>query len=101
MPAAKSDQRTPGINRGAAFIVEVDGKTVSAHQGETVLGVLWAAGIRRLRVTPLKKQPRGFLCGMGVCFDCLVQVNGRLNVRACLEPVRPGMCIKTGTSNEG
>jgi predicted molibdopterin-dependent oxidoreductase YjgC len=88
-------QRSPGVARGTAFTVEVDGRTLPAHEGESVLGVLWAAGVRTLRLTPRKKEPRGFLCGMGTCFDCLVQVDGRLNVRACLEPVRPGMTIRT------
>jgi predicted molibdopterin-dependent oxidoreductase YjgC len=89
-------QRSPEVARGTAFSVQVDGRALPAHEGESVLGVLWAAGVRTLRLTPLKKEPRGFLCGMGTCFDCLVQVDGRLNVRACLEQVRPGMTIRTG-----
>ena len=95
MPQAEPDQRTPEVARGAPFTVEVDGRPLPAHEGESVLGVLWAAGIRRLRITPLKKEPRGFLCGMGTCFDCLVRVDDRLNVRACMEPARPGMRIAT------
>ena len=89
------------VARGAAFTVEVDGSAVQAYEGETVLGTLWACGVRRLRATPLKGEPRGFLCGMGVCFDCLVQVDERLNVRACLEAVRPGMKIRTGKTDAG
>jgi predicted molibdopterin-dependent oxidoreductase YjgC len=99
MPQADADQRTPEVARGALFTVEVNGRPVPAHEGESVLGVLWAAGIRCLRITPLKKEPRGFLCGMGTCFDCLVRVDERLNVRACLEPARPGMRITTGSSD--
>jgi len=101
MPQAEPDQRTPQIARGAAFIVEVDGRPLPAYEGESVLGVLWAAGVRCLRLTPLKKEPRGFLCGMGTCFDCLVKVDNRLNVRACLEPARPGMRITTGANHAG
>lgn len=101
MPQTEPDQRTPQIARGAAFTVEVDGRALPAYQGESVLGVLWAAGIRCLRLTPLKKEPRGFLCGMGTCFDCLVKVDDRLNVRACLEPARPRMRITTGAKNAG
>ena len=95
MLPADAGLRTPGIERGASFSVEVDGRTVQAHAGETVLGVLWAAGIRSLRVTPLKAEPRGFLCGMGTCFDCLVTIDDRLHVRACLEPAKPGMRVAT------
>ena len=101
MAQAEPDQRTPQIARGAAFTVEVDGRELPAYEGESVLGVLWSAGIRSLRFTPLKKEPRGFFCGMGTCFDCLVQVDDQLNVRACLEPARPGMRITTGANNAG
>jgi predicted molibdopterin-dependent oxidoreductase YjgC len=88
-----ADGRSPGVRRGAAFAVTFDGKTLSAYEGETVLAVLWAAGIRALRKTARTRQPRGFFCGMGVCFDCLVTVDGRPGVRACVEPARPGMAI--------
>lgn len=101
MPKAEPDQRAPHIARGAPFTIEVDGCAIPAHEGESVLGVLWAAGIRCLRITSLKKEPRGFFCGMGTCFDCLVTVDDRSNVRACLEPARPGMHITTGTRNAG
>jgi len=95
MHPADPDLRTPGVERGAAFTLEVDGRPLPAHEGETVLGVLWAAGVRSLRQTAVKGEPRGFLCGMGTCFDCLVTVDDRLNVRACLEPAQPGMRIVT------
>jgi predicted molibdopterin-dependent oxidoreductase YjgC len=72
----------------------VDGVEATAHEGETVLAVLWAAGIRTLHRTARTRQPRGFYCGMGVCFDCLVNVDGRHAVRACMEYVRPGMIIR-------
>jgi predicted molibdopterin-dependent oxidoreductase YjgC len=97
----RADLRTADIERGAAFTVEVDGEALPAHAGETVLGVLWGAGIRTLRRTALKGEPRGFLCGMGTCFDCLVTVDDRLNVRACLEPARPGMRIATRNADAG
>jgi predicted molibdopterin-dependent oxidoreductase YjgC len=87
------DARSPDIRRGAAFTVTFDGKTLAAHEGETVLAVLWAAGIRALRKTARTQQPRGFFCGMGVCFDCLVTVDGRPGMRACMESAKPGMAI--------
>jgi predicted molibdopterin-dependent oxidoreductase YjgC len=87
------DARSPDIRRGSAFTVTFDGKTLAAHEGETVLAVLWAAGIRALRKTARTQEPRGFFCGMGVCFDCLVTVDGRPGVRACMESAKPGMTI--------
>lgn len=99
MQEARADERTPGVERGRPLTIEVDGRSIEAYEGETVLGVLWAAGVRTLRVTPLRKAPRGFFCGMGTCFDCLIDVDGHHNVRACLEPVRPGMRISTAGSS--
>jgi D-hydroxyproline dehydrogenase subunit gamma len=85
--------RTRGICRGAAVSVFVDGKEMRAFEGETVLAVLWALGEHTLHTTARTQEPRGFYCGMGVCFDCLVTIDGTFNVRACLEPVRAGMEI--------
>ena len=87
------DLRSPAIARGERLTIVVDGREVIAHAGESLLGALWAAGIKGLHVTARQHEPRGFFCGMGVCFDCLVTVDGRVNVRACLEPVRPGMRV--------
>lgn len=90
-----TDLRTPGVRRGSSFMVDVDGREIIAHEGESVLAVLWAAGIHRLHLTARIRQPRGFFCGIGVCFECLVSIDGNNNVRACLEPVRQGMRIRT------
>ena len=92
-PRSRGDARTPGVRRGRAFTLTFDGPELTAHEGETVLAVLWAAGIRTLHVTARTRQPRGFFCGMGTCFDCLVSIDGRLGVRACMEPARPGMAV--------
>jgi predicted molibdopterin-dependent oxidoreductase YjgC len=89
----EGDVRTPGVERGPPVTVFVDGAERRAHEGETVLALLWALGEHALHVTARTREPRGFFCGMGVCFDCLVTVDGRCNVRACLEPVRAGMRI--------
>jgi predicted molibdopterin-dependent oxidoreductase YjgC len=91
---ANVDLRGPALRRGAPVVVRVDGRELLAREGDSVLGVLWAAGLRTLRVTGRAKEPRGFFCGIGICFDCLVTVDGRPNVRACLEPVRPDMRIE-------
>lgn len=40
-------------------------------------------------------EPRGPLCGMGICFECRVTVDGVPHRRACLEPVRAGMVVET------
>jgi hypothetical protein len=80
---------------GPAFTVTFDGRPVEALPGQTVAAVLWAAGVTSWRDTRREGRPRGVFCGIGVCFDCLVTVNGRPNQRACLVPVRPGDEIGT------
>jgi NADH dehydrogenase/NADH:ubiquinone oxidoreductase subunit G len=76
--------------------VTVDGDPVQAYPGETVATVLLAAGRRTFRHTDQLHAPRGLFCGMGVCFDCLVTVDGQPNVRACVTPVHAGMVVETG-----
>jgi predicted molibdopterin-dependent oxidoreductase YjgC len=83
-----------GISRGPAFHIEIDGQTVTAYPGETIATVLMAAGQRLIRHTSIAGEPRGLYCGMGVCFDCLVTVNGHPNLRACITPAHPGDRIK-------
>nr|WP_202516573.1 MULTISPECIES: (2Fe-2S)-binding protein [unclassified Streptomyces] len=79
----------------AAHTVTFDGRPVEALPGQTVAAALWAAGVTAWRSTRGTGRPRGVFCGIGVCFDCLVTVNGRADQRACLVPVRPGDVIRT------
>jgi predicted molibdopterin-dependent oxidoreductase YjgC len=79
--------------RGAAARILVDGQQIAAHQGESLAAALLAAGIRQLRASPRKGAPRGAFCFMGVCQECVVQVNGA-TVQACLVPVTDGMVVR-------
>jgi predicted molibdopterin-dependent oxidoreductase YjgC len=72
-----------------------DGEEVRAFEGQTIAAALLAAGRRIWRYTSRRREPRGLFCGMGICFDCLVRVEGRPNVRACQTPVREGMRVET------
>ena len=73
----------------------LDGRPLPFTDGQTVGAALTAAGIRSWRTTRVAGRPRGLFCGIGICFDCLVVVDGRPNQRACLVPVRPGMQVTT------
>lgn len=86
----------------AAFTVFFDGRPVQSTPGHTIAATLWQAGILCWRRTRTTGEPRGVFCGIGVCFDCLVTVNGRPNQRACLLPAQPGDVITTqsGTGHE-
>lgn len=71
-----------------------DGRTLQARQGVSIAAALTEAGIRALRLTPTG-APRGMFCGMGVCQECLVVVNGQPSQRACMTPLTEGMEIST------
>ena len=83
------------VERGPAVTVTVDGGPVPAYQGETLAAAMLAAGKRAFRHAPRTGSPRGLFCGMGVCYDCLMEVDGRPNVRACMTPVADGMRAET------
>ena len=89
-----------GVQRGARFEIEVDGRTMVAHEGETVAAVLLAAGKKIFRTTSNRGRPRGLYCGIGLCHDCLVVFNGEPNVQACQTLVSPGCRIDTQTGLE-
>ena len=88
------------VRRGRPVAIEVDGEAIQAFEGETIATALLAAGRRVLRHTQ-EGAPRGLFCGIGVCFDCVVEVNGESSVRSCMTPVRPGMSIRTPQALEG
>ncbi|MFF0204011.1 (2Fe-2S)-binding protein [Streptomyces sp. NPDC005017] len=90
--------RSPAELVGAApdtFEITFDGRTLAALPGQSVAAVLWAAGVLAWRTTRTGGRPRGAFCGIGHCFDCLVTVDGRPNLRACLVPARPGDTVTT------
>jgi predicted molibdopterin-dependent oxidoreductase YjgC len=75
--------------------VSVDGNEIEAREGDTVAAAMLAAGIVQFRTTPVSGAPRGPLCMMGACFECLVTIDGIGSRQACLTVVRPGMTIET------
>ncbi len=91
----QSNRVTEGIERGERIEIEVDGRPVEAFLGETVAAALIAAGRLTLRRTDRAHAPRGLYCGIGICFECLIGIDGRPRVRACQTPVAPGMRVDT------
>lgn len=79
----------------AWYEVDVDGRPVHVVPGQTLGAALMAAGIRAWRRTRHDGRPRGLFCGIGVCFDCLVTVNGQPSLRACLVEARAGDVVTT------
>lgn len=79
----------------ASVLFYVDGQEIEGREGDTIASAWLAAGFGALRRTLRSGEPRSIFCGMGVCFDCVVTVDGVRGVRACMTPVRAGMQVKT------
>ncbi|WP_440712579.1 (2Fe-2S)-binding protein [Gordonia sp. FQ] len=77
-----------------------DGRPIDARPGQTVGAALTDAGVRSWRTTRFGDAPRGLFCGIGVCFDCLLTVDGAPNQRACMVPARAGMTCESGGIRE-
>ncbi len=81
---------------GAAVAITVDGKPVAARAGDTVAAPrCWPPASTIAAPTPVTGAPRAPYCLMGVCFECLVTVDGVGSRQGCLIPVREGMKVET------
>ena len=89
-----------GVKRGQQFEITVDGEKIIAYEGETVGAALMAAGQRTLRYTNKKEQPRGLYCGIGLCQECRMVINGVANTQACQTLAAPGCQIETQKSDQ-
>lgn len=69
-------------------------QSVTAISGQSIGAALIADNQRAFRKTRFNQNDRGLFCGIGVCFDCLVVVDGVSNQRACLIEVKPGMRVQ-------
>src|SRR5215469_5151520 len=84
-----------GQPEAAAVALIVDGKPITAREGDSVAAALLAAGIAACRATPVSGAPRAPYCMMGVCFECLVTIDDVGSRQACMTRVRPGMRVET------
>lgn len=75
-------------------IFEFEGEAISALSGESVAAALLAANKLIFRETPVTNSARGPFCMMGVCFDCLMVIDGEPNIQACQVAVRDGMSVE-------
>jgi len=74
--------------------VTIDGTPARVAAGQSVAAAVLAQGLPWTRRTPLSDAPRAPLCMMGVCFDCLMEIDGIANRQACLVTVAEGMLIR-------
>lgn len=75
--------------------IHFDGQAIPCQAGDSVAAALLAAGIDRFRTTPVRGADRMPYCMIGVCFDCLVEIDGQADRQACLVPVAEGMKVRT------
>jgi len=73
----------------------VDGISVRVPAGSMVSTAVAIAGIAAFR-TSVSGEPRGPLCGMGICFECRVTIDNQPHCRSCQVPCEPGMDVRTG-----
>lgn len=89
------DLRIGSIKRKQEIQLIVNGQEIKAYKGETVLAALIASGYKILKTNPVSHEPRGAFCGMGICFECTMTIDGVLNTRACMTEVHEGMTVET------
>lgn len=73
--------------------IEFEGAALSVPAGVSLAAALLVSGVTHTRESAVSGRPGAPYCMMGVCFECLVEVDGQANCQACLLPVRAGMRV--------
>jgi aerobic-type carbon monoxide dehydrogenase small subunit (CoxS/CutS family) len=74
-----------------------NGRDVSCESGQSIAAALIADGNRELRSTRFGDKPRSIFCGIGVCFDCVVVIDGVANQRSCVIAAKQGMKVESAS----
>lgn len=88
-------------DEGRKVDIIYDGRRLEARRGEPIAAALMANGIKALHYTRRAGEPRGVFCAQGRCTDCIMIVNGVMNVRTCVTPVEEGMVVQTQSGIKG
>lgn len=78
-----------------------EGRAIVARKGDSVAAALLADGVLDVRLSPVGGGPRAPFCMMGVCFDCLVEIDGVASRQACMTTVADGMVIRRQRQTQG
>jgi hypothetical protein len=81
-------------SRRPTVAVTVEGRTVAVPAGASAAAAVLAAGFDSIRETPGEGRDRAPYCMMGVCFDCLAEIDGVPNRQSCMVEVKPAMRIR-------
>ena len=83
----------PDAGRAMVGVI-VAGQPVQVPVGASAAAAVLLAGLPAIRTTAVRGEPRLPYCMMGVCFDCLAEIDGVANRQSCMVPVTPGMRIE-------
>ena len=76
------------------LMVRFDGREVVGREGDTVAAALLAAGLQGFRTTAVSGASRAPYCLMGVCFECLMEIDGVASRQACMVMLAEGMAVR-------
>lgn len=94
MPTDSLFQPLAGSAPTATVQIHFDGRPLQVPAGRSVAAALLLAGVQHFRRSAVSGEPRAPYCMMGVCFECLVEIDGVPSRQACLVPVREGMQVR-------
>ncbi|MEG6615539.1 (2Fe-2S)-binding protein [Peptococcaceae bacterium 1198_IL3148] len=83
------------FEKGSKVKFYYNGQALEGYEGETIAAALHANGVRTMRESIHLHRPRGLFCNIGNCSSCLMVVDGKPNVRVCVEKLRAGMYVET------
>ena len=87
-------RRRPDSPPPATVLVTIEGHDLRVPEGASAAAAVLLAGLASIRETPVTGAPRAPYCLMGVCFDCLAEIDGVANRQSCMVTVAPGMVIR-------
>jgi predicted molibdopterin-dependent oxidoreductase YjgC len=83
------------FEKGKKVSFTFDGRRLEGFEGEPIAVALRSHGVMVHHYTTKRNEPRGVFCAIGRCTDCIMVVDGKLNVRTCVTPLREGMVVET------
>ena len=87
------------FEKGRRIQFTFDGRVIEGFEEEPIAIALRSQGVLIHRYTSRRNEPRGIFCAIGRCTDCIMVVDGRPNVRTCVEPLKEGMVVETQIGN--
>ena len=87
------------FEKGKKIQFTFDGQSMEGFEDEPIAIALRSNGVLIHRYTTRRNEPRGMFCAIGRCTDCIMVVDGKPNIRTCVEPLKEGMKVETQHGN--